>query len=178
MLGGGFFVHGHLHENERGEIEAWYGHSWSEGRDYISLYINWVTANRYSFLKTFKTTNGQSFRSHGPFFIILTPFESQFKILFTDIISVILLLKDSFRIRVTVIVWFCLGFRIRVIIGNGITGPVVIFLINDFSSTQKFKTVRNKRFFKTRNWKLLSRKVRSKIGKNKVGKFEPKLKNI
>ena len=44
-----------------------------------------VTANRYSFLKTFKTTNGHSFRSHGPFVIILTPFESQFKILFTDI---------------------------------------------------------------------------------------------
>ena len=47
--------------------------------------VTQVTANRYSFLKTFKTTNGHSFRSHGPFVIILTPFESQFKILFTDI---------------------------------------------------------------------------------------------
>ena len=38
-----------------------------------------------SFIKTFKTTNDHSFRSHGPFFIILPSFESQFKILFTGV---------------------------------------------------------------------------------------------
>ena len=31
---------------------------------------------------------------------------------------------------------------------------------------------------KTRNWKLLSRKVRDEIGKNEAGKFEPKLENF
>ena len=68
-----------------GSKTAKLGHSWIENRDYIFLYINWVIANWYSFLKTFKTTNGHSFWSHDPFFIILTPFESQFKILFTNI---------------------------------------------------------------------------------------------
>ena len=32
-------MHGRLSGNGKGEIEAWHGHSWSERRDYISLYI-------------------------------------------------------------------------------------------------------------------------------------------
>ena len=65
----------------------------------------------------------------------------------------------------------CLGFRIRVIIGIGIPGLVVIFFINDFSSTRKFLTVKNKSNFL--NEKFETFKL---IGKNEVGKFEPKLK--
>ena len=82
-----FLMHGRLAGNERGEMEAWYGHSWSESRDYIILYIYWVIANWYSFVKVFKTTNyhNVSVRSDCPFFIILTPFESQLKSLFIDI---------------------------------------------------------------------------------------------
>ena len=73
---GDFWLHGRFHGSEEGEIEAWHGHSWIERRDYISLYIYWVTTNWYSFLKTFKTKNDHSFWSYGPFSIILKPFES------------------------------------------------------------------------------------------------------
>ena len=71
-----FSIHGRFHGSEEGEIEAWHGHSWSESRDYISLYIYWVAANWYSFVETFKTKNGHSFWLYGPFFIILKLFES------------------------------------------------------------------------------------------------------
>ena len=67
---------GRLSGNGKGEIEAWHGHSWSERRDYISLYIYWVVANWYSFVETFKTKNGHSFWLYCPCFIILKPFES------------------------------------------------------------------------------------------------------
>ena len=34
-----FSINGRFHGSEEGEIEAWYGHSWSASRDYILLYV-------------------------------------------------------------------------------------------------------------------------------------------
>ena len=60
-----------MHGRNRGMSHAtWHRHSWSESRDYISLYVYWVIAIWYSSINSFTIKNVHSFRLHGPFFII------------------------------------------------------------------------------------------------------------